>query len=220
MTVGDAVQTIRNMLHDQETEYQKGFFWTEEEIRLALECSQMTFLNFCLKNNLLSPLQSLFREISISNPRQDFPLPQTYVEILSAWLGSYDGMEWTPAQIYTGIYAFNYLNELVDAVYIINDKMNWKKLIGGWFVYSQSPLRYLMIRSPTINFTSANSNDVLVDFPDYVYEGVIIPYAVEILGVKETINSRNFKLYQDLISSLINNTKLQIYATQTNLDVK
>jgi len=183
---------IRRILRDFTSPTRGGQFWSDEEIRLALNAAQDIFINFCLNNDLYYLLDRLISvvqvPISTDNP---ITVPQDYLHFASAVVGKESGQDIDRvAQIHIGGDADKYMWVVHDSCNIIADEIHFMAAgvwgIGQLFYYKRPSFIGLTSLGDD---TNPDFNDV--DFEDSIYDDVICYHAALLLGIKETRNKRN-----------------------------
>ncbi|KKN79176.1 hypothetical protein LCGC14_0341930 [marine sediment metagenome] len=183
---------VRRILKDVESVVSLGEFWSDEEIILVLNASQSILLNFAIRNNRLSLIETLLTSTILGSP---LVLPDDYLHYSSAQVGIADD-DLQMAGVYIGGDAYSYLYVKLDGCFILNDELYFARnrninSLGILYYYKQ----------PSYIGATSLGNDVSpqflrYDFHDYIYNDIIVMGAVYLLGMKETQTQRDFKKYK------------------------
>jgi len=199
---------VRRIIRDFNTSTRSGLFWSDNEIRLALNIAQDSFVNFCIDNNLFYYFRKLIRQYEADTSLAPSSLPDNFMAYSSALV--YDNAEKVPpsklAQIHVGGDADKYRWISHDGCFIINQDIaftsNGVGTCGVLFYYKYPSFIGLTSLNDHIN----RSDFSVVDFDQFIYDNIISYHASVILGMKETKNKRNVLIDRHLLESLINVT--------------
>lgn len=189
---------VRRILRDTQSSVQIGEFWDDAEIILSLNASQDILLNYAIRNNRFSLIETLLTSTVLNNPQT---LPTDYLHFSSAQVGTSDN-DLQMASVYIGGDAYSYFNINHDACFILNNELNFARnrdtnSLGILHYYKQpSRIGATSLGDNTGNYFHAT------DFPDYIYNDIIVMGAIYLLGMKEIQTQRDFKKYKRQLEAL------------------
>lgn len=204
---------IRDILRDNPNITEQGVFWSDAEIRLALNASQDAVVNFCLRNELTYPLLGLVRTVAYNAPTQAQintqtgyqSLPNNYMHFASAYIPDSDTELMNlryPAKMYLGADAEEYRNAIHVGVSIMNNNI---KAVFMNNPNSQFVLIYYCYPSyiglTSLGDASTRPDFATIDFTPDFYD-IILRHAAVLLGMKETQTQRDFKKRQEELLSI------------------
>lgn len=181
------IRRVRLILEDVENPTKKGEFWSDAEIILALNAAQDIFVSYCIRNKLNKHIQGLYRRTDVIPSQSN--LPSDYLHALSALTVQNNIQRF--ARLYFGGDAdmFRY-NITQNKCLIIGDKIYFYdgiNEVNGILNYYKKPSKISVYIDPEIPY------DPSKDFTDDIYLKVIAKYAARILGIKETMTSRDIR---------------------------
>lgn len=206
---------VREILRDVQTIVHQGEFWSDREIRLALNQSQAQFINIALRLKLDYLLAGLHSTTGYVTPVTDatdpnylggwIALPNDYLHYVSGMVGYEDNL--FLARLYLGATAEVYRNTQQAGIFIINNL--YRGILrndvetGVVLNYFRQPY-YIGLTSmgdnPAVTPVTGRTDFLLQDFDDYVYNDIIVGHAAVILGMKETQTQREFKIKKQIFS--------------------
>lgn len=193
MLVRDVIRIVRKGLKDVETDTQKGQFYSDTEITFAIRQAINTYFDYAIKMRLHGELRGLIRGVS---PTRTPVLPNDFGWIISGRVGP-DENNLFMAQIFINGQAYDNIDTNKAAILIINNQVifRYRNIINPWgeFYYYKQPEQ----------FPDNPDADYSLEFPLYVFDNAIIPFAMILLGFKETQNSRNYKTFKRFVEALI-----------------
>ena len=219
MNGDNLVTRIRAVLRDKETAIKKGEFWSDYEIRLAMNAAQEIFVNYCIMAKHEYLIDSLFTRLNNTAPTNNpVALPSDYLHYISGFVRADADEIMETCQIHIGADADKYLWTRHNAIDIIQDNVYFIR--DG--VYARGVMFYYK-RPSFIGLTSLGDNTRpdfnTTDFDDYVYNDIIVLHASSILGLKEIQTTRDYKEFREYIANLaIYPQHIENYVEQ--LDVK
>lgn len=214
------ISRVRNILRDEQSPTDKGEFWTDREIILALNASQSVICNFLVENRAYSALSRL--QMAEIYPAQTAGiLPNNYMHFISAQvspqfiaatsgtvsqykmslLGSSNVFK--TAQVYLGGDSVPYLKVSHTAVFIVGNNVYCQDYIVNQ--NTTSFVLYYWEKPSYIGATSLADNTRLdfntVSFPSSVYD-IIIEHASAMLGTKEPQTQRDLRFFKAVADQL------------------
>jgi hypothetical protein len=195
---GDVLaQRLREILHDKETATDKGTFWDDRQLRLALNAAQDVIINRLLNNKQYSNLLGLATQTTYG---RNTVVPWDYLHYMSGQVGDTE-QTLKLARVYLGATGDAYINVNHYAVCIIGNAMMFvnkgERISSGILYYYKRP--------SFIGLTSmgddSRSDFNTIDFAFDIYD-MIVQHSAQILGMKETQTQREFKLFKNLNSEL------------------
>ena len=210
---GDSlVIRVREILRDVVSNVHQGEFWSDLEIKLALNAAQAVFVNTCLRLRLHYLLSGLMTSVQVPaitvptplprpNPNRWRLLPVDYMHYVSGVTQlDPDGTMLRLARIYLGASSHIYKTAAQDAIFIHDGRMT---AIAGSDPYTAFVLHYF--RQPAqIGLTSLGDDTQpwfpIIEFSSHVYDDIIAGHASVLLGMKETQTQREFKNFKNIFS--------------------
>lgn len=219
--IGDnLVVRVREILRDVQTITHQGEFWSDAEIRLALNTARDTFINTCLRLKLDYMLSGLLTTTGTVTPITNvndpnylggwIGLPSDYLHYVSGRVADSEDNLYL-ARLYLGVTAEVYKYSTQAGIFIVNqaylDALNVPVHITNVYrgIFRNNitcPVELNYYRQPSIiGLTGIDDLDPsfnVQDFDDYIYNDIIVGHAAVLLGMKETQTQREFKVQKQI----------------------
>ena len=199
---------IRDILRDNPSPTEQGVFWSDNEIRLALNASQDAVVNYSLSIQLTHPLIGLIRTAVYNAPTQAIidnaygfqGLPNNYMHYASAYVIDTPDEDLStnrsPAKIYIGADAETYRNSIHVGVSILQNGVKAVNMLNPNAAFILDYYCYPSYIGLTSLGDASRLDFTITDFSPEYYD-IILRHAAVLLGTKETLNQRDFKKRQE-----------------------
>lgn len=192
MTGSILLNRVRRLLKDVQSDTEKGEFWSDSEIYLALNNAQLSYASYLIKAGQYHQVAGLLTNTPIS---AGGTLPADYFMYASAYVDNAgDIYPRKIAKIYIGGEAWSFRFVKDTSCWIIGD--NYGFVDSANYDTAQGVLYYYSYPSTII---AGNFND---DFAVNQYTDVIVHIAAIYLSMKEPQTQRDFKRFMATIKDI------------------